>query len=59
MLQTVNYVDLEKFMGVWYIIANIPTFIEKRATNAIESYELNESGEIEIKFRRFYRIGIR
>tara|TARA_Y100001970_G_C14156215_1_gene815713 strand:- start:1144 stop:1284 length:141 start_codon:yes stop_codon:yes gene_type:complete len=46
-------------MGVWYIIANIPTFIEKRATNAIESYELNESGEIEIKFRRFYRIGIR
>ena len=59
MLQTVNYVDLEKFMGDWYIIANIPTFIEKRATNAIESYELNESGEIEIKFRRFYRIGIR
>ena len=27
-------------MGDWYVIANIPTFIEKKATNAIESYEL-------------------
>ena len=54
LLQTVNYVDLEKFMGEWYIIANIPTFIEKRATNAVESYKLNEKGEIETKFT-FYQ----
>ena len=54
LLQTVNYVDLERFMGDWYIIANIPTFIEKRATNAIESYKLNERGEIETRFT-FYQ----
>jgi apolipoprotein D and lipocalin family protein len=25
-LETVEYVDLERFMGDWYVIANIPTF---------------------------------
>ena len=30
-MKTVNYVDLEKYMGDWYVIANIPTFIEKNA----------------------------
>ena len=28
-LKTVDFVDLERFMGDWYVIANIPTFIEK------------------------------
>ena len=46
-LQTVPYVDINRFMGDWYVIANIPTFIEKRATNAMESYKLNNKGEIE------------
>lgn len=49
-LETVNYVDIERFMGDWYVIANIPTFIEKRATNAIESYKLNDQGEVETTF---------
>tara|TARA_S200000501_G_scaffold74667_1_gene66494 strand:+ start:2246 stop:2704 length:459 start_codon:yes stop_codon:yes gene_type:complete len=44
-MKTVEFVDLERFMGDWYVIANIPTFIEKRATNAIESYELMDDGE--------------
>ena len=30
-LETVNYVDIEKFMGDWYVIANIPTMFEKNA----------------------------
>ena len=46
-MKTVPYVDIERFMGDWYVIANIPTFIEKRSTNAIESYYLNKKGEIE------------
>ena len=29
-MKTVKYVDLERYMGDWYVIANIPTFIEKR-----------------------------
>jgi len=30
-------VDLERFMGDWYVIANIPTSAEKGAHNAVES----------------------
>ena len=45
-LETVDYVDLEKFMGDWYVIANIPTFIEKGAVNAIESYKLDSKGRV-------------
>ena len=39
-MKTVDYVDIERFMGDWYVIANIPTFIEKGATNAIEYINL-------------------
>lgn len=49
-IKTVPYVDLEKFMGDWYVIASIPTFIEKGAHNAIESYKLNEDGTIDTTF---------
>lgn len=38
-IRTVDYVDLDKFMGDWFVIANIPTFVEKGAHNAVESYE--------------------
>ena len=44
-MKTVEFVDLERFMGDWYVIANIPTFIEKKATNALESYELMDDGK--------------
>jgi len=43
-------VDLQKFMGDWYVIANIPTFIEKGAHNAVESYHLNQDGSIATTF---------
>ena len=48
-MKTVDYVDLERFMGDWYVIANIPTFLEKGAHNAVESYALNDSFEGEKK----------
>ena len=53
-MKTVPFVDIKLFMGDWFVIANIPTFIEKDATNAIESYKLNEKGEIETTFT-FYQ----
>jgi len=43
-------VDLARFMGDWYVIANIPTFIEKGAHNAIESYRLDADGTIATTF---------
>jgi apolipoprotein D and lipocalin family protein len=49
-METVDYVDLERFMGEWYVIANIPTFIEKGAHNAIETYTLNDDGTIATNF---------
>ncbi len=49
-MTTVEYVDLERFMGDWYVIANIPTFIEKGAHNAIENYSLNDDGSIATRF---------
>jgi len=50
-LPTAENVDLERFMGDWYVIANIPTFIEKGAHNAVESYAMNEDGSIATTFR--------
>lgn len=49
-MQTVDYVDLERFMGPWYVIANIPTFLEKDAHNAVETYTLNDDGTIATNF---------
>jgi apolipoprotein D and lipocalin family protein len=49
-LRLADKVDLERFMGDWYVIANIPTFIEKGAHNAVESYRLAEDGTIETTF---------
>lgn len=49
-LATVAYVDIERFMGDWYVIANIPTFLEKDAYNPVESYALNEDGSIATTF---------
>lgn len=49
-IDTVEYVDLNRFMGDWYVIANIPTFIETDAYNAIETYQMNEDGSIATTF---------
>jgi apolipoprotein D and lipocalin family protein len=49
-VKTVDYVDLERFMGDWYVIANIPTFLEKGAHNAVETYALNQDGTIDTTF---------
>lgn len=49
-LEAVDYVDLDRFMGDWYVIANIPTFVEKGAHNAVESYRLDEDGTIATTF---------
>ena len=50
-ISTPSKVDLDRFMGDWYVIANIPTFIEKDAFNAVESYSLSEDGTVATTFR--------
>jgi apolipoprotein D and lipocalin family protein len=49
-LPTVPHVDLERFMGDWYVIACIPTYIEKGAHNPVESYRLEADGTIATTF---------
>lgn len=49
-LAQVAHVDLPRFMGDWYVIANIPTFLEEGAHNAVESYRLGADGTIETTF---------
>ena len=47
----VKNLDLNKFMGRWYVISLIPNWIEEGATNSYDDYKLNEDGSIEIKYR--------
>jgi len=49
-IKSVEKVDIDKFMGDWYVIANIPTFIEEGAHNAIETYKKSDDGTIATTF---------
>ena len=49
-MKTVDYVDLDRFMGDWYVLANIPTFLEVGAHNAVESYRLEPDGTVATTF---------
>ena len=49
-IPTAKSVDLPRFMGDWYVIANIPTWPERDAYNAIESYKLDPDGSIATTF---------
>ena len=49
-IHTAKAVDVERFMGDWYVIANIPTFIETDAHNAVESYRLDRDGTVATTF---------
>ena len=48
-------VDVPRFMGDWYVIAHIPSWPEREAYDAIESYALRPDGRIQTTFT--YRKG--
>lgn len=47
-------IDVGRFMGNWYVVAfipiDLPFFSEANAHDAIESYRLNDKGEIDISY---------
>ena len=49
-MATVPHVDMPRFMGDWYVIANIPSYVELGAHNAVESYALNADGSVSTTF---------
>lgn len=42
--QTAAYVDLDRFLGRWYVIANIPYFAERGKVRAYVEYSRGEDG---------------
>ena len=54
-MPAVPSVDLNRFMGDWYVIAAIPSPPERDAYNAVESYARSDDGKIQTTFR--YRSG--
>jgi len=50
-MNTVNQVDIERFMGDWYVVAGRTTFLEKGAHNSLERYTWNKNkNRIDIEF---------
>ena len=40
--QTASYVDMNRYLGKWYVISARGIFVEKEAYNATETYTWNE-----------------
>ena len=40
------HVDIDRFMGTWYVHGYTPTALDRNAFSATESYELDEKGRI-------------
>ena len=43
-------VELRRFMGDWYVIAHVPTFVDRGGYNQVESYRLADDGKIATTF---------
>ena len=54
-MRVVDKVNLDQFMGDWYVIANIPTPFEKNIYNAVERYDRLGPKKIQTTFT--YRKG--
>jgi apolipoprotein D and lipocalin family protein len=50
--KTIGFLDINRFMGKWYVIASRASFIEKGAYNTVEKYVWNqENNRIDIDFK--------
>lgn len=47
-LETVPYVDVERYMGTWYEIASYPTFFNRRCTATTAQYTLRDDGTVRV-----------
>ena len=54
-LKAVEHVDVDRYMGTWYVIAHIPPFLTRNAYNAVERYRLDDDGHVDVLFT--YRDG--
>ena len=47
-LETVNFVNLERYTGRWYEIARYPHFFERGCTGVTADYSIRDDGRIEV-----------
>ncbi len=47
-LQTVEHVDLQRYLGTWYEIASYPQRFQKGCTGTTATYTMGDDGEIEV-----------
>ena len=47
-LQTVPYVDLTRYVGLWYEIAHLPNKVQEDCTDSIVRFALRKNGEIDV-----------
>lgn len=50
-LPTPEQVNLEKFMGAWFVHGYTPILVDKEAHNAVEHYYLNEKKRVETTYQ--------
>jgi len=48
--KTVEHLDLQKFMGDWYVISYLPWFAEKGNVNTMDIYRLAPDGKINVTY---------
>jgi len=48
--KTVDHLELQKFMGDWYVISYLPWFAEKGNVNTMDIYELAPDGRINVTY---------
>jgi len=56
-IRTAQHVDIQSFMGDWYVLAHIPTSEERDSWNAVESYRLDEGTTDVVKTTFSFRRG--
>jgi apolipoprotein D and lipocalin family protein len=49
-LRTVAHVDLDRYLGRWYVIANIPYFLEKGKVASYDTYARRPDGKLDNLF---------
>jgi apolipoprotein D and lipocalin family protein len=50
-MELAPFVDLERFMGLWYVQGYTPTPLDPNAFNPTEEYELMDDGRIQTTYR--------
>jgi apolipoprotein D and lipocalin family protein len=48
--QLAEHVDIDRFMGTWYVHGCTLTFLDREAHNATETYEMDDKGHIQTTY---------